>query len=47
MAKKMLNPNTTLWAVDADDVTDITNITASTLQILTLMIVLRSATLVT
>ena len=32
MAKKMLNPNTTLWAVDADDVTNIKNITATELN---------------
>lgn len=32
MAKKMLNPNTTLWALDADDVVDIFNITATELD---------------
>ena len=30
--KKMLNPNTTLWAVDAEDVTNITDITADLLN---------------
>ena len=28
MAKKMLNPNTTLWVIDADDVLDITKLKA-------------------
>lgn len=32
MAKKMLNPNTTLWAIAAEDVTDIANITAEDLN---------------
>lgn len=32
MAKKMLNPNTTLWAIAAEDVTDIENITAEDLN---------------
>lgn len=32
MAKKMLNPNTTIWVIDADDVTDIMNITSDDLN---------------
>lgn len=32
MAKKMLNPNTTLWVIDADDVLDITELTAADLN---------------
>lgn len=32
MAKKMLNPNTTLWVIDADDVLDINDITADDLN---------------
>ena len=32
MAKKMLNPNTTLWVIDADDVLDITNLSAADLN---------------
>lgn len=32
MAKKMLNPNTTLWVLEADAVTDIKNITATELD---------------
>lgn len=32
MAKKMLNPNTTLWVIDADKVTDISAITAEDLN---------------
>lgn len=32
MAKKMLNPNTTLWVIDADDVLDINDITATELD---------------
>lgn len=32
MAKKMLNPNTTLWAIEADDVTDIMQLDAETLN---------------
>lgn len=32
MAKKMLNPNTTLWVIDADDVLDITDLSAEDLN---------------
>lgn len=32
MAKKMLNPNTTLWAIEADDVLDIHSLTAEELN---------------
>lgn len=32
MAKKMLNPNTTLWAIDADKVADILELTAEDLN---------------
>lgn len=32
MAKKMLNPNTTLWVIDADKVTDIMALTAADLN---------------
>ncbi len=32
MAKKMLNPNTTLWVIDADDVLDIADLSADDLN---------------
>lgn len=32
MAKKMLNPNTTLWAIDAEDVLDIADLSADDLN---------------